>query len=114
LIATLFGARTVETPSPDYQQDLEAILDAIAKTRLIFIPNPNNPTGALISQSTIDGFIIARRKTLLSFSDEAYFEFIDNSPTYPRPRRQEYRCSAHFLQNSRTRRSARRLRSRAD
>ena len=49
LIATLFGACTIEAPSPDYQQDLEAMLDAITpKTRVIFIANPNNPTGALI------------------------------------------------------------------
>src|SRR5438034_945379 len=44
LIATLFGACTIETRSPDYEQDLEAILDAITpKTRVIFIANPNNP-----------------------------------------------------------------------
>jgi histidinol-phosphate aminotransferase len=81
LIATLFGARTVETPSPDYQQDLEAMLDAITpKTRLIFIPNPNNPTGALISQSTIDRFISRVPENIIVVFDEAYFEFIDNSP----------------------------------
>ena len=81
LIATLFGARTVETPSPDYQQDLEAMLDAITpKTRLIFIPNPNNPTGALISQSTIDSFISRVPENIIVVFDEAYFEFIDNSP----------------------------------
>jgi len=41
LIATSFGARTIETPSPDFQQDLEAMLDAITpKTRIVFIPNP--------------------------------------------------------------------------
>src|SRR5947209_18026386 len=58
LIATLFGARTIETPSLDYQPDLEALLDAITpKTRLILIANPNNPTGALISQTKIDDFM---------------------------------------------------------
>jgi histidinol-phosphate aminotransferase len=81
LIATLFGARTVETPSPDYQQDLEAMLEALTpKTRLIFIPNPNNPTGALISQSTIDSFISRVPENIIVVFDEAYFEFIDNSP----------------------------------
>src|SRR5438477_2084567 len=51
LIATSFGARMIEVPSRDYQQDLEAMLAAVTpKTRLIFIPNPNNPTGTLISQ----------------------------------------------------------------
>ena len=58
LIATLFGARTIETPSPDYEHDLEAMLNAItAKTRIIFIANPNNPTGTLISQIKLAKFI---------------------------------------------------------
>src|SRR5438093_12735988 len=44
LIATSFGARTIEVPSPDYQQDLEGMLDAITrKTQLIIVPKPNNP-----------------------------------------------------------------------
>jgi len=50
LMATSFGARMIEVPSPDYQQDLEGMLEAVTpKTRLIFIPNPNNPTGTLVS-----------------------------------------------------------------
>src|SRR5437762_11851141 len=55
LIATSFGARMIEVPSPDYQQDLKGMLDRVTpKSRLIFIPNPNNPTGTLISQRKID------------------------------------------------------------
>src|SRR5216117_3704252 len=81
LIATLFGARTVETPSPDYQQDLEAMLDAITpKTRLIFIPNPNNPTGTLISQRKIDSFMSRIPENIIVVFDEAYFEFLDDPP----------------------------------
>jgi len=48
LLATSFAARTIELPTPNFQQDLGATLNAITpKTRLIFIPNPNNPTGHL-------------------------------------------------------------------
>ena len=51
LIATSFGARAIEVSSPDYQQDLDGMLAAVTpKTRLIFVPNPNNPTGTLLSQ----------------------------------------------------------------
>jgi len=81
LVATSFGARTIEAPSPDYQQDLEAMLDAITpKTRLIFIPNPNNPTGTLISQRKIDSFMSRIPENIIVVFDEAYFEFLDDPP----------------------------------
>src|SRR5437588_2232473 len=58
LIATSFGARMIEVPSRDYQQDLEAMLAAVTpKTRLMFVPNPNNPTGTLIPRRAIDHFM---------------------------------------------------------
>src|SRR5205085_1354103 len=42
IIATLFGARTIEIPTPDFQPDLEAVIQAISpNTKLIFIANPN-------------------------------------------------------------------------
>jgi histidinol-phosphate aminotransferase len=81
LIATLFGACTIEARSPDYQQDLEAMLDAMTpKTRVIFIANPNNPTGALISQGKIDEFMSRLPENIIVVFDEAYFEFLDNPP----------------------------------
>ena len=81
LIATSFGARTIEAPSPDYHQDLDAMLDAITpKTRLIFIPNPNNPTGTLISQRKIDSFMSHVPENIVVVFDEAYFEFLDDPP----------------------------------
>jgi histidinol-phosphate aminotransferase len=81
LLATAFGVRTIETPSPDYQQNLGATLDAItSKTRLIFIPNPNNPTGTLISHRAIDSFMSGVPERIIVVFDEAYFEFLDNPP----------------------------------
>jgi len=81
LLATAFGVRTIETPSPDYQQNLDATLDAItAKTRIIFIPNPNNPTGTLISQRDIDRFMSRIPNSIIVVFDEAYFEFLDDPP----------------------------------
>src|SRR5437773_2430498 len=81
LIATSFGARTIEAPSPDYQQDLDSMLDAITpKTRLIFIPNPNNPTGTLISQCAMDSFMSRVPENIVVVFDEAYFEFLDDPP----------------------------------
>jgi histidinol-phosphate aminotransferase len=81
LIATSFGARIIEVPSPDYQQDLEGMLDAITrKTRLIFVPNPNNPTGTLLSQKSIDQFMSHVPERVVVVFDEAYFEFLDDPP----------------------------------
>ena len=81
LLATAFGVRTIETPSPDYQQNLGATLDAItSKTRLIFIPNPNNPTGTLISQQAIDSFMSRVPDRIIVVFDEAYFEFLNDPP----------------------------------
>jgi histidinol-phosphate aminotransferase len=81
LLATAFGVRTIETPSPDYQQNLDATLDAItAKTRIIFIPNPNNPTGTLISKRAIDSFMSRVPDSIIVVFDEAYFEFLDDPP----------------------------------
>jgi histidinol-phosphate aminotransferase len=81
LIASLFGAHTIETPSPDYQHDLEAMLNAITpKTRIIFIANPNNPTGALASQAKIDTFMARVPEHVVTVFDEAYFEFLNNPP----------------------------------
>jgi histidinol-phosphate aminotransferase len=81
LLATAFGVRTIETPSPDYQQNLEAALDAItSKTRIIFVPNPNNPTGTLISQRAIEHFMSQVPDDILVVFDEAYFEFLHDPP----------------------------------
>ena len=81
LLAAAFNVRTIETASPDYEQNLEGTLEAITpKTRLIFIPNPNNPTGTLVSQSAINRFISRVPDTIIVVFDEAYFEFLDDPP----------------------------------
>lgn len=80
-MATSFGARMIEVPSPDYQQDLEGMLEAVTpKTRLIFIPNPNNPTSTLVSQRKIGSFVSRVPEQVIVVFDEAYFEFLDNPP----------------------------------
>ena len=81
LLATAFNVRTIETPSPDFQQNLDATLEAITpKTRLTFIPNPNNPTGTLVSQGAIDHFMSRVPDNIIVVFDEAYFEFLDHPP----------------------------------
>lgn len=81
LMAQLFGAETVEVPDPNYTHDLDAMLAAISpRTRQVFIANPNNPTGTMVDQETIDRFMEKVPDYVLVIFDEAYFEFLDNPP----------------------------------
>jgi histidinol-phosphate aminotransferase len=81
LAASLFGARTIAVPDRDYRFDLEGILAAISdRTRVIFIANPNNPTGTMVSQEAIDRFMDRVRDDVLVVFDEAYFEYLDDPP----------------------------------
>jgi histidinol-phosphate aminotransferase len=81
LVAAVFGARTIEVPSPDLRHDLDGIIAAITpETRLIFIANPNNPTGTLAGQDEIDRFIERVPPEVVVVFDEAYFEYLDDPP----------------------------------
>ena len=75
------GARTIEVPSPDLRHDLDGMIAAITpKTRLIFVANPNNPTGTLASQGEIDRFVDRVPENVVVVFDEAYFEYLDDPP----------------------------------
>ncbi len=81
LMATLFGATTVEIDDPNYTHDLDAMAAAITpRTREIFIANPNNPTGTLVSQEAIDRFMAKVPDHVVVVFDEAYYEFLENPP----------------------------------
>jgi len=81
LMATLFGARYVEVADPDFIHDLDAMADAITdQTRLVFIANPNNPTGTMVDQEAIDRFMARLPEHVVAVFDEAYHEFPDNPP----------------------------------
>lgn len=81
LIAAVFGARTIEVPSPDLRHDLNGFLRAVTpRTRLIFIANPNNPTGTLLGQEEIDRFMESLPERIVVAFDEAYFEYVDAPP----------------------------------
>ncbi|HEV7868543.1 MAG TPA: histidinol-phosphate transaminase [Chthoniobacteraceae bacterium] len=81
LMATLFGAQTIEVPDPDFAHDLDGMLAAITpRTRELFIANPNNPTGTLLSQTQIDRFMERVPEDVVVVFDEAYYEFLENPP----------------------------------
>ncbi|MEM9016783.1 MAG: histidinol-phosphate transaminase [Verrucomicrobiota bacterium] len=81
LMATLFGAETIEVPDPNFTHDLEAMADAITpKTRKVFIANPNNPTGTMVGQEAIDHFMDRVPDHVMVIFDEAYHEFLHEPP----------------------------------
>ena len=68
---------------PRYGHDLDAMLGLIdADTRLIFIANPNNPTGTYLNRDALAGFLAQTPDHALVVVDEAYFEYVDE-PDYP-------------------------------
>lgn len=81
LMATLFGANTIEVPDPGFVHDLDAMAAAITpKTRELFIANPNNPTGTLVDEETIDRFMDKVPEHVIVIFDEAYYEFLSEAP----------------------------------
>lgn len=81
LMATLFGAKYVEVPDPNFIHDLDAMAAAVTdNTRLIFIANPNNPTGTIVDQQQIDSFMEKIPEHVVVVFDEAYHEFLSDAP----------------------------------
>ncbi len=81
LMATLFGANYIEVDDPDFIHDLPAMSSAITEnTRLIFIANPNNPTGTQVTQAAIDTFVGSLPPHVIAVFDEAYYEFLETPP----------------------------------
>jgi len=66
----------------DFQYDVDSLIDAInEKTKVIFIANPNNPTGTFLSKEQLE-MLIKRAEGKLLVLDEAYCEFVDD-PSFP-------------------------------
>lgn len=81
IIARVLGAKTIEATSREYGHDLEAMLSAITeRTELIFIANPNNPTGTFLSTEAIARFLERVPPQIIVVFDEAYYEFVDDPP----------------------------------
>ena len=74
------GATGIEVPAKLFGHDLDAMLAAItARTRVVFVANPNNPTGTWHRPSTIKAFIEAVPRNVLVVLDEAYNEYLNPS-----------------------------------
>lgn len=82
IIAAVAGATAVRVPNnADHGHDLKAMLAAITdRTRLIFVCNPNNPTGSLLGKAELEQFLDAVPEHIVVALDEAYFEYVRPEP----------------------------------
>ncbi|MFQ3175921.1 MAG: histidinol-phosphate aminotransferase [Psychromonas sp.] len=77
IVTQAIGAKAVVVPAKDYGHDLDAMAAAVNdKTKLIFIANPNNPTGTFLELADILAFLSKVPAHVLVVLDEAYFEYV--------------------------------------
>jgi histidinol-phosphate aminotransferase len=86
LVTRAIGARAVETRAREWGHDLDAMADAIVgpageRTRLVFIANPNNPTGTWNDAESLEGFLDKVPDRVIVVIDQAYAEYVD-APGY--------------------------------
>ena len=77
LIATSLGAKLSVVPAINWSHDLKGMQDSIDQdTRVIFIANPNNPTGTWVPKNDLEKFLASIPDHVLIVLDEAYFEYV--------------------------------------
>jgi histidinol-phosphate aminotransferase len=82
-VSKIAPALSIDHELMPYGHDLDAMLALISeKTRVIFIANPNNPTGTWLDKNTLKTFMEQVPKTIIVVMDEAYFEYV-NETDYP-------------------------------
>ncbi|KXW56875.1 histidinol-phosphate transaminase [Ferrovum sp. PN-J185] len=83
LVTQAVGAKGIVVPAKDYGHDLQAMLNSVtANTRVIFVANPNNPTGHFIPGDKLKEFIGKVPSHVLVVLDEAYTEYLDANLSY--------------------------------
>ncbi|HWH46164.1 MAG TPA: histidinol-phosphate transaminase [Burkholderiales bacterium] len=72
------GAAGIEVPARDFGHDLEAMARAVRRdTRVVFVANPNNPTGTWLAPNALHAFLRGLPADVLLVLDEAYYEYLD-------------------------------------
>ena len=83
LIVQSVGGKSKQVPLSDYRHDLSAIVEAISpRTRMVFLANPNNPTGTIFRRDEWEKFLAKLSHDVLLIVDEAYFEYVQDA-AYP-------------------------------
>ncbi|HOW98665.1 MAG TPA: histidinol-phosphate transaminase [Kiritimatiellia bacterium] len=80
LITAAMQAQTISVPMTNYTHDLDAMLEAITpETRIVFVANPNNPTGTMVNGAELDRFMARVPDHVVVALDEAYIELLPPS-----------------------------------
>lgn len=80
--ALRLGATATRVPLRDDRYDLEAMLAAVTeRTKIVYVCNPNNPTGRIVSRAELDAYFARVPDHVLTVLDEAYFEYVER-PDY--------------------------------
>ena len=83
LIVQAVGGKSVQVPLREFTHDLEAIAAAVtSETKIVFLANPNNPTGTIYRRPEWEKFLSKLPNHVLLIVDEAYFEYV-RDPGYP-------------------------------
>lgn len=83
IVTKAAGARSLTVPLTDLRHDLGAMAEAITdKTRIVFIANPNNPTGTIVTNRELRDFLRRVPDDVVVCLDEAYYEYV-RSTSYP-------------------------------
>lgn len=81
LVTLLFGAKPVEVPLVNHRHDLNALAAAVTpRTRMVFVPSPNNPTGTANTEAELLAFARAMPEHVITVFDEAYAEYLEQAP----------------------------------
>ncbi|MCB9800071.1 MAG: histidinol-phosphate transaminase [Candidatus Omnitrophica bacterium] len=78
ILSQVCGARYVTVPMKNHGYDLKALLQAVSdRTKIIFIANPNNPTGTYVTAKEVESFLKHIPEDILVCFDEAYLDFVE-------------------------------------
>ncbi len=79
----IMGGKVIKVKLKDYTHDLDGMLKKVnRKTKLIFVCNPNNPTGTIVSRERINQFLERLPARVITILDEAYSDFVEDA-SYP-------------------------------
>jgi len=81
--AKIMGGKLIPVKLKEYTYDLEGVAQRInERTKIIFISNPNNPTGTIVTKEEVNNFIKNVPKDVVVIFDEAYYDYVEDK-NYP-------------------------------